>query len=57
MCEKPLKKKTLTKKSRLSSINLNEDKILKIIRVRNIQKAHGHYNISIRMIKIAKNHF
>ena len=38
--------------SRLNSINFNEDKILKIIRVRNIHKAHGHDNISIRMIKI-----
>ena len=38
--------------SRLSYINFNEDEILKIIRALNIHKAHGHDNISIRMIKI-----
>ena len=38
--------------SRLSSISFNEDEILKIVRALNINKAHGHDNISIRMIKI-----
>ena len=38
--------------SRLSFLDLNEDKILKIIRALNIHKAHGHDDISIRMIKI-----
>ena len=38
--------------SRLSSLDFNEDEILKIIRVLNIHKAHGHDDISIRMIKI-----
>ena len=38
--------------SRLSSISFNEDKILKIVRALNINKAHGHDGISIRMIKI-----
>ena len=38
--------------SRLSSNSFNEDEILKIVRALNINKAHGHDNISIRMIKI-----
>ena len=38
--------------SRLSSLDFNEDEILKISRALNIHKAHGHDNISIRMIKI-----
>ena len=38
--------------SRLNYIDFNEDEILKIIRALNIHKAHGHDDISIRMIKI-----
>ena len=38
--------------SRLNSIDFNEDKVLKITRALNIPKAHGHDDISIRMIKI-----
>ena len=38
--------------SRLSSVSFNEDEILKIVRALNINKAHGHDDISIRMIKI-----
>ena len=38
--------------SRLKYIDFNEDEILKIIRALNIHKAHGHDDISIRMIKI-----
>ena len=38
--------------SRLSSLDFNEDEILKIIRALNIHKAHGHDDISIRMTKI-----
>ena len=38
--------------SRLNYIHFNEDEILKIIRALNIYKAHGHDDISIRMIKI-----
>ena len=38
--------------SRLSSLDFNEDEILKIIRALNIHEAHGHDDISIRMIKI-----
>ena len=38
--------------SRLSSISFNEEEILKIVRALNINKAHGHDGISIRMIKI-----
>ena len=37
--------------SRLNYIDFNEDEILKIIRALNIHKAHGHDDISIRMIK------
>ena len=38
--------------SRLNYINFNEGEILKIIRALNINKAHAHDDISIRMIKI-----
>ena len=38
--------------ARLGSLDFNEDEILKITRALNINKAHGHDNISIRMIKI-----
>ena len=38
--------------SRLNYIDFNEDEILKINRALNIHKAHGHDDISIRMIKI-----
>ena len=36
----------------LRSLDFNEGEILKIIRSLNINKAHGHDDISIRMIKI-----
>ena len=36
----------------LSVINFTDDDVLKIIRSLNINKAHGHYDISMRMIKI-----
>ena len=36
----------------LSSINFEKEDILKIIRNCNIDKAHGHDNISIRMLKM-----
>ena len=42
----------LLTQSRLDSLDLNEDEILKIIRALNIHKAHGHDDISIRMLKI-----
>ena len=38
--------------SRLSSLDFNEDEALKIIRSLNIHKAHGHDDISIRMVKV-----
>ena len=38
--------------SRLNCIDFNGDEILKIVRALNIHKAHGHDDISIRMIKI-----
>ena len=37
--------------SRLGTLDFNENEILKI-RALNIHKAHGHNNISIRMIQI-----
>ena len=37
---------------RLSSLNIYEDNILKIVRALNINKAHGHDEISVRMVKI-----
>ena len=43
---------TLLTKSRPTSLDFNEEEILKIIRALNIHKAHGHDDISIRMIKI-----
>ena len=42
----------LSSESSLSAIHFNNGDILKIIRSLNINKAHCHYNISIRMIKI-----
>ena len=36
----------------LSSMNIIEDNILKIMRALNINEAHGHDEISVRMIKI-----
>ena len=38
--------------SRLTSLDLDDDELLKIIRALNINKAHVHDDISIRMIKI-----
>ena len=38
--------------SRLGTLDFNENEILKIIRALNIHKAHGHNDISIRMIQI-----
>ena len=38
--------------TRLSSLNIIEDNILKIMRALNINKAYGHDEISVRMIKI-----
>ena len=38
--------------SRVTFLDFDEEEILKIIRALNIHKAHGHDDISIRMIKI-----
>ena len=43
---------TFLTQSRLMSLDFDEDELLKIIRALNINKAHGHDDISIRMIKI-----
>ena len=40
--------------ARLGSLDFNEGEILKIIRPLNVNKAHGHDDISIRMIKICE---
>ena len=37
--------------SRLSTLHFNEEELIKIIRNLNVYKAHGHDDISIRMIK------
>ena len=42
----------LMTQARLRSLDFNEGKIVKIIRALNINKAHGHDGISIRMIEI-----
>ena len=47
----PTKQLFLTQ-ARLGTLDFNEGEILKIIRVLNINKARGHDDISIRMIKI-----
>ena len=38
--------------SRLTSLDLDDNELLKIVRASNMNKAHGHDDISIRMIKI-----
>ena len=38
--------------ARLSSINFNNVDIVKIIRPLNVNKAHGHNDISVRVIKL-----
>ena len=48
----PLTNQIFLTKSRLCSLDFNEDEILKIIKDLNIHKTHRHDDISIRMIKI-----
>ena len=43
--------------ARLGSLDFNEGKILKIISALDINKAHGHDDISIRTIKHMMNHY
>ena len=50
-CVLPLSQKFLTQE-RLCSLDFSNDEILKLIRSLNVHKAHGHDDISIRMIKI-----
>ena len=52
----PVNQMLLTQ-SRLNYKDFNEGKILKIISALNIHKAHGHGDISIRMIKICDKSF
>ena len=42
----------LNSESSLSVVHFNNDCIHRTVRSLSINKAHGHYNISIRMIKI-----
>ena len=48
---------TFLTQSRLISLDFNEEEILKIIRALNTHKAHGHDDISIRLINFVTNHF
>ena len=55
----PLKNNSILSKSqifltqsRLSTLDFNEEKLIKIIRNLNLHKAHGHDDISMRMIKM-----
>ena len=43
---------TYNSKARLTSIKFDNNDILKIIRSLNVNKAHGHDGISVRMIKM-----
>ena len=43
----------LQTEARITSINLSDNDILKIIRSLYINKAHGHDDISVRMVKIS----
>ena len=45
-------RKSFKTDKRLFKLNIKEDDILKIIRKLNVNKAHGHGDISIRMLKI-----
>ena len=47
----PSRQEFLTEE-KLCSLNFSNDEILKLIRSLNVHKAHGHDDISIRMIKI-----
>ena len=49
---KLLDKITYNSAARLTSIKFDNNDILKIIRSLNINKAHGHDDISVRMIKM-----
>ena len=49
---KLLSRKSFKTNNRLLTLNINKDDILKIIRNLNVNKAHSHDEISIRMLKI-----
>ena len=46
------KKQNYLTQSRLCTLNFDEEELIKLIRNLNVHKAHGHDDISIRMIKI-----
>ena len=49
---KILENQTYITSTKLSSIKFENKDIINIIRSLSVGKAHGHYNISIRMLKI-----
>ena len=51
----PINQIVLTQ-SRLSTLNFNENEVLKVIKALNIHKAYGHDQISIRMIQFVTRH-
>ena len=46
---------TYMMEERIQSITFSESDVIKIIRALDVNKAHGHYNILIRMIKLCNN--
>ena len=46
---------TYMTEERIQSITFSESDVIKIIRTLNVNKAHGHDNISVRMIKLCIN--
>ena len=43
------------KKERIQSITFSESDVIKITRALDVNKAHGHDNISVKMIKLCTN--
>ena len=46
---------TYTTEQQIQSITFSESDVIKIIRTLDVNKAHGHDNISVRMIKLCIN--
>ena len=46
---------TYMTEERIQSITFSESDVIKIIRALDVNKAHGHYNILVRMIKLCNN--
>ena len=43
------------KEARIQSITFSESDVIKITRALDVNKAHGHDNISVKMIKLCTN--